>query len=41
MVGGEVKDDKKGHCTVRGNDDYDNYEPPHLESEAAAASPDL
>ena len=31
----------KGHCTVRGNDDCDDYAPPHPESEAAAASSDL
>ena len=29
-----------GKCTVRGDDDYGNCTPPHLESEAVAASYD-
>ena len=28
----------KGHCTVRGDNDYNNYAPPHLEYEAEVAS---
>ena len=30
----------KGYCTGRVEDDYDNYAPPHPESEAAIASSD-
>ena len=29
------------HRTVRGNNNYDDYAPPHPKSEAAAASSDL
>ena len=29
---------KKGHCTVRGDDYYNNYAPSHPESETAAPS---
>ena len=31
----------KGNCMGRGDDDYDDYAPPHLDSEEVAASSDL
>ena len=40
-VGGEGEDDDKGALHGQGDDDYDDYNPPHLESDAAAASPYL
>ena len=41
VVGGEGEDDDKGALHGQGDDDYDNYNPPHLDSDAAAASPYL
>ena len=35
---GRDRTTKKGHCTRRGDDEYDDYAPHHPESETAAAS---
>ena len=36
-MGGEGDNNNKGELHVRDNDDYNNYAPPHPDSEAAAA----
>ena len=37
---GRERTTKNYHCTVRGDDDYDDYAPPQLESEAAVTLSD-
>ena len=37
LVGGEVEDEDIGELHGKGLNDYNNYAPPHPESEAAAA----